>query len=138
MKYDIIKSFKGSPDGRHAVQYNEGDKDVELTASLAEVAQAEGWAQPAASEKQTAPSTEASLTEEIAALEKSLATAAKKAKPAIEAELKAKQEALASLQADADAAKKLIGEEAYLAAKAAGASEEEAEAARAQAIAEQA
>lgn len=46
MKFDIIKSFKGSPDGRHAVQYNAGDKDIELTDSLAEVAIAEKWAKP--------------------------------------------------------------------------------------------
>lgn len=100
MKYDIIKSFKGSPDGRHAVQYNEGDKDVDLSNSLAEVALAEGWVKPSASEilEQGDAVTEESLTTEIADLEKALAAATKKNKPAIEAELTAKREALATLQ----------------------------------------
>lgn len=54
MKYDILKSFKGSPDGRFAVQYNEGDKDVELTDSLAKVALEEKWVKPSKSEKKKA------------------------------------------------------------------------------------
>lgn len=47
MKYRILNDFKGSPDGRYAVQYHAGE-EVELTASLAEVALAEGWAKPVA------------------------------------------------------------------------------------------
>lgn len=45
MRYRILKDFKGSPDGRYAVQYHAGE-EVELTDSLAEVALAEGWAKP--------------------------------------------------------------------------------------------
>lgn len=45
MRYRILKDFKGSPDGRYAVQYRAGE-DAELTDSLAEVALAEGWAAP--------------------------------------------------------------------------------------------
>lgn len=40
--YKVLKSFKGSPDGRFAVDY-EKDAIVSLTDSLAEVALAEGW-----------------------------------------------------------------------------------------------
>ncbi len=43
MRYKIVKSFMGSPDGRFSVQYTEGEK-VELTDALAEVAVHEGWA----------------------------------------------------------------------------------------------
>lgn len=42
MQYKVIKSFKGSPDGRFAVDYTEG-QTVPLTDSLAQVALAEGW-----------------------------------------------------------------------------------------------
>jgi hypothetical protein len=47
MQYKILVSFKGSPDGCHAVDYAAGDV-VELTDSLAEVALAEKWAEPVA------------------------------------------------------------------------------------------
>lgn len=43
MKVKVLKDFKGSPDGRYAVQYYAGE-EVELSDSLAEVALAEGWA----------------------------------------------------------------------------------------------
>lgn len=46
MKYRILQSFAGSPDGRFAVQYTAGQTDVELTDSLAVVALSEGWAEP--------------------------------------------------------------------------------------------
>lgn len=49
MKFTVIKDFKGSPDGRYAVQYREGE-EVELTASLAEVALAQGWVKEVAEE----------------------------------------------------------------------------------------
>lgn len=42
MKYEVLKTFRGFPDGRFAVDYNQGET-VELTESLAEVALAEGW-----------------------------------------------------------------------------------------------
>ena len=42
MKYLIVKSFKGSPDGRFAVEYNAGET-VELSDSLARVALGEEW-----------------------------------------------------------------------------------------------
>lgn len=42
MKYEVIRTFRGSPDGRFVVDYSQGEA-VELTASLAEVAIAEGW-----------------------------------------------------------------------------------------------
>lgn len=45
MRCRILKDFKGSPDGRYAVQYRAGEEG-DLTASLAEVALAEGWAKP--------------------------------------------------------------------------------------------
>jgi hypothetical protein len=46
MKYDILESFKGSPDGRFTIQYTKGEKEVELTDSLAEVALAEKLVKP--------------------------------------------------------------------------------------------
>lgn len=45
MIYDILKTFKGSPDGRFAVDYVAGTQ-AELTDSLAAVAVKEGWARP--------------------------------------------------------------------------------------------
>jgi hypothetical protein len=53
MSYDILKDFKGSPDGCFAVQYLAGTT-AELTDSLAAVAVAEGWAKPAASSSASA------------------------------------------------------------------------------------
>lgn len=41
--YKILKSFKGSPDGMQVIEYQEGT-EVELPASLVEVALAEKWA----------------------------------------------------------------------------------------------
>lgn len=46
MKYNILKDFAGSPDGCTVVQYVAGST-AELSASLAEVALAEGWAKEA-------------------------------------------------------------------------------------------
>lgn len=43
MSYKVLKSFKGSPDGRFVVDYAAGET-VELTASLAAVAVKEKWA----------------------------------------------------------------------------------------------
>lgn len=54
MNYKILVSFKGSPDGRHAVDYAAGDV-VELSASLAEVALAEQWAEPVADGEELPP-----------------------------------------------------------------------------------
>lgn len=53
MKYKIIKSFKGSPDGRFAVQYNAGET-VELSASLAQVALGEEWVRVSETDKPAA------------------------------------------------------------------------------------
>lgn len=50
MKVDILKSFKGSPDGRFAVQYTEGEKNVEMTDSLYKTALAEKWVKPSKGE----------------------------------------------------------------------------------------
>ncbi len=58
MKYEVIKDFRGSPDRRFAVDYRQGET-VELTASLAEVALAEGWVKPA---RKTAAKTRAPQT----------------------------------------------------------------------------
>ena len=43
--YQVLKDFKGSPDGRFAVDYKAGEV-VELTTALAVVAMAEGWVKP--------------------------------------------------------------------------------------------
>lgn len=43
--YQVLKDFKGSPDGRFAVDYKAGEV-VELTTTLAVVAMAEGWVRP--------------------------------------------------------------------------------------------
>lgn len=43
--YQVLKDFKGSPDGRFAVDYKAGEV-VELTTTLAVVAMAEGWVKP--------------------------------------------------------------------------------------------
>jgi hypothetical protein len=53
MQYKILVSFKGSPDGRHAVDYAAGET-VELTDSLAEVALSEKWAEPIAAAGESA------------------------------------------------------------------------------------
>jgi hypothetical protein len=42
MKYEVLQFFRGSPDGRFAVDYHPGEI-VELTNSLADVALMEGW-----------------------------------------------------------------------------------------------
>lgn len=42
MKYEVLKTFRGSPDGRFVVDYHAGET-VELTQSLAKVALTEGW-----------------------------------------------------------------------------------------------
>lgn len=47
MRYTVLKDFKGSPDGRFAVDYTAGGEPVELTESLAIVAIAAGWVEPA-------------------------------------------------------------------------------------------
>lgn len=75
MKYDIIKSFKGSPDGCLVVQYNEGDKDVEMTDSLAQVALAEKWVKPSKSSKKDAELAvkEEKRQEKIASLQSEIA-----------------------------------------------------------------
>jgi hypothetical protein len=44
-EYNVIVDFKGSQDGRFTEDFEAGSV-VELTASLAEVAIAEGWAKP--------------------------------------------------------------------------------------------
>lgn len=51
--FKVLKDFKGSPDGRFAVDYKAGEV-VELTDSLAAVAVAEGWATPDAAPQATA------------------------------------------------------------------------------------
>jgi len=43
--YQVLKDFKGSPDGRFAVDYKAGEV-VDLTTTLAVVAMAEGWVKP--------------------------------------------------------------------------------------------
>ncbi|MCG7984729.1 MAG: hypothetical protein JAY90_18505 [Candidatus Thiodiazotropha lotti] len=51
-KYEVIQSFKGSPDGRFTISYTKGDKDIDLSESLAAVAIAEGWVKPMQEEAQ--------------------------------------------------------------------------------------
>ena len=46
MKCEILKTFRGSPDGGNVFEYIAGTTE-ELTARLAEVAIGEGWARPA-------------------------------------------------------------------------------------------
>ena len=58
MKYEVLKTFKGSPDGRFAVDYHAGET-VELTQSLADVALSEGWVKEL---RQTAAKTRAPET----------------------------------------------------------------------------
>lgn len=55
MRYKVLKDFKGSPDGRFAVDYKAGET-VELTASLSEVALAEKWVETVAEEVDAKPS----------------------------------------------------------------------------------
>lgn len=47
MRHRILKSFKGSPDGRFVVEYTQGE-EVHLTVELAAIACSEGWAEPIA------------------------------------------------------------------------------------------
>jgi hypothetical protein len=44
-EYEVFEDFNGSNDGRLTIEYKVGET-VELSASLAAVALAEGWAQP--------------------------------------------------------------------------------------------
>lgn len=105
MKYDILKSFKGSPDGCHTLQYNEGDKEVELTDSLAEVALKEKWVKPSKAGEKEAKAKAKAEAERLAAEEAAAAEAAALG----EAAIAALQNEIAQLKADYEAAE---GEEA--------------------------
>lgn len=45
MKYEILKTFPGSQDGRETEQFTKGE-EVELTDYLADIVVPEGWARP--------------------------------------------------------------------------------------------
>ena len=115
MKYNILKDFKGSPDGCFAVQYTAGTT-VELTDSLAKVALEEKWAKVSKADKaeanakaeaeaaaeeqakaQARDAAIAALTAEIAQIEADYKAAADDAKPAIQTAWEAKQAELAAL-----------------------------------------
>lgn len=106
-KFNVLKDFKGSPDGHTVIEYKKGET-AELEGDLAKVALEEKWVKPS--------------------------KAAEKDAKAKAAEVEAEQEAAA--KAEAEQAQKLVGEEAYRAALDGGATEEEAEAARVQAVAD--
>lgn len=111
MECDIIKDFKGSPDGHTVIQYEKGQVNVELAESLAEVAIAEKWAKPSKSSKKDADAKAkaeaeakraeaiAAIEQEIAALEQQLAAAADAGLDCkeIEAQIEAKQAEHAAL-----------------------------------------
>ena len=80
MKYDIIKDFKGSPDGHTVIEYTKGQEGVELEGELAKVALEEKWV-------------------------KVSKAAAKEAKAKEEAEIKAREEAEAKAKEEAEAAR---------------------------------
>jgi hypothetical protein len=101
-KFNVLKNFKGSPDGHTVIEYKKGET-AELEGDLAKVALEEKWVKPS---------------------------------KAAEKDAKAKAEAEAEAKAEAEQAQKLVGEEAYRAALDDGATEEEAESARAQAVAD--
>lgn len=69
--YQVLKDFKGSPDGRFAVDYKAGEM-VELTSTLAVVAMAEGWVKPVWDEPAAA---------DVASADSRAAPAAKAPKP---------------------------------------------------------
>lgn len=43
---DVVKDFKGSPDGCQVIQYRAGQQGVDIVPSLCEVSDAEGWTVP--------------------------------------------------------------------------------------------
>lgn len=51
MKYKLIKSFKGSPDGAHTIEFDKPEiEHSELGDDLAQVAMNEDWIEPIESE----------------------------------------------------------------------------------------
>lgn len=101
MEHKILKTFKGSQDGRFTELF-EAKTTRDLSESLAAIAVKEGWAKPVETKKpkETAPSSEEkrqALGVEIAGLEEQIAAAAAADKPGLEAELLAKRDELAQL-----------------------------------------
>lgn len=43
---NVVKDFKGSPDGCQVIQYRAGQQGVDIVPSLCEVSDAEGWTVP--------------------------------------------------------------------------------------------
>lgn len=115
-KYDVLKDFKGSPDGRFAVDYKAGET-VELTDSLAEVALKEKWVRLSKSAKEEAKAkakaeadeeervrlaaeraaAEQAINDAIADLEAQIEAAAEADKPALQKALEGKRAELAAL-----------------------------------------
>jgi len=68
MKFEILKDFKGSPDGYTIITYSKGD-EVELDAGLAEVALAEKWARVSKTAEKAAKEKARADAEKLAAEE---------------------------------------------------------------------
>lgn len=107
MKYEVLKDFRGSPDGCRVIDYKKGQV-VDIVDSLAEVALAEKWVKPSkAAKAQTKAEAEASakasaiaaLQAELAQLKADYEAAPEADRAAIVAQAEAKQAELDALLA---------------------------------------
>jgi hypothetical protein len=62
MRYEILKGFKGSQDGRFAEDFKAGSQ-AELSDYLAEIVVREGWARPVGAAVPDAPENKAIVTD---------------------------------------------------------------------------
>lgn len=103
--YEVLKDFKGSPDGFNVIEFKKGQDDVELNDELAKVALEEKWVKPSKAGEKEAKAKARAEAERLAAEEAAAAEAAALG----EAAIAALQNEIAQLKADYEAAE---GEEA--------------------------
>lgn len=98
-QYEVIKGFKGSPNGYDVVDYQAGEK-VSLPDDLAKVAIAEKWVKKPKGAPSDAAALKAQtekLNKAIGALTTNLEKASDDDKPTIQAQIEAKQAELREL-----------------------------------------
>lgn len=102
-KYEILQTFKGSPDGITVIEYSKGTDDVELSDALAEVALAEKWAKLSKTAEKEAKAKAKADAEAQAKAEAERVAAEEQAKAETEriaAEEQAKAERVAAIEAE--------------------------------------
>lgn len=101
MEYEVLQSFKGSPDGYTVIEYEKG-KNVDLPDELAAVAIRNKWVKKPEGKKTPSEEKKAKMSvvgKEIGALKKALKDAADPDKPTVQAALDAKVAELEALKA---------------------------------------